>query len=38
VNDYPTSLPFYRLLGDAYMDNGQLQKAVETYRRALDNL
>jgi tetratricopeptide (TPR) repeat protein len=27
-----------RLLGDAYMQNGQLQKAIDTYRQALDNL
>jgi tetratricopeptide (TPR) repeat protein len=27
-----------RLLGDAYMQNGQLQKAVESYRRALEKL
>jgi hypothetical protein len=27
-----------RLLGDAYMRNGQLQKALETYRQALDQL
>jgi tetratricopeptide (TPR) repeat protein len=27
-----------RLLGDAYMRNGQLQKALEMYRQALDHL
>jgi tetratricopeptide (TPR) repeat protein len=27
-----------RLLGDAYMRNGQLQRALETYRIALDDL
>ncbi len=27
-----------RMLGDAYMRNGQLQKALETYRQALDRL
>ncbi len=27
-----------RTLGDAYMRNGQLQKALETYRQALDQL
>jgi tetratricopeptide (TPR) repeat protein len=27
-----------RLLGDAYMRNGQLQRALETYRTALDEL
>jgi tetratricopeptide (TPR) repeat protein len=27
-----------RLLGDAYMRNGQLQKALDTYRRALEQL
>jgi tetratricopeptide (TPR) repeat protein len=30
--------PLQRLLGDAYMQNGQLQKAIDTYRRASDNL
>jgi tetratricopeptide (TPR) repeat protein len=31
--------PFIRhLLGDAYMRNGQLQKALDTYRSALDQL
>jgi tetratricopeptide (TPR) repeat protein len=30
--------PLQRLLGDAYMQNGQLQKAIDTYRQALDNL
>ncbi|MFZ0545164.1 MAG: tetratricopeptide repeat protein [Candidatus Promineifilaceae bacterium] len=30
--------PLHRLLGDAYMQNGQLQKAIDTYRKALDNL
>jgi uncharacterized protein HemY len=27
-----------RLLGDAYMRNGQLQKALDMYRRALDQM
>jgi tetratricopeptide (TPR) repeat protein len=27
-----------RLLGDAYMRNGQLQKALDTYRRALEQM
>jgi tetratricopeptide (TPR) repeat protein len=27
-----------RLLGDAYMRNGQLQRALDAYRQALDNL
>jgi len=27
-----------RMLGDAYMRNGQLQKALETYRQALDQM
>jgi cytochrome c-type biogenesis protein CcmH/NrfG len=27
-----------RVLGDAYMRNGQLQKALDTYRDALDRL
>ncbi len=29
---------FRRLLGDAYMQNGQLQKALDTYRMALDQI
>ena len=29
---------FMKLLGDAYSRNGQLQKAIEIYRQALDNL
>jgi tetratricopeptide (TPR) repeat protein len=29
---------FMKLLGDAYSRNGQLQKAIEIYRLALDNL
>ena len=28
----------YRLLGDAYAQNGQLQKALESYRQALDSM
>jgi cytochrome c-type biogenesis protein CcmH/NrfG len=33
-----TNAGLQRLLGDAYMQNGQLQKAIDTYRQALDNL
>ena len=29
---------FMKVLGDAYSRNGQLQKAIEVYRLALDNL
>lgn len=34
----PDQPAFRRLLGDAYMRNGQLQKALLTYREALDQL
>jgi tetratricopeptide (TPR) repeat protein len=34
----PDQPAFQRALGDAYMRNGQLQKALETYRMALDSL
>jgi tetratricopeptide (TPR) repeat protein len=36
--DYPEQREVRRLLGDAYMRNGQLQKALSTYREALDQL
>ena len=36
--DYPEQREVRRLLGDAYMRNGQLQKALFTYREALDQL
>jgi cytochrome c-type biogenesis protein CcmH/NrfG len=35
AHDQPVLL---RLLGDAYMENGQLTRALESYRRALDLL
>ncbi len=35
---YPEQRELRRLLGDAYMRNGQLQKALSTYREALDQL
>ena len=38
VSAYPQQLEIHRLLGDAYMRNGQLQKALVTYRQALDRL
>ena len=38
VTRYNRQPLFTRLLGDAYMRNGQLQKALDMYRRALDQL
>ncbi|MCL4871663.1 MAG: tetratricopeptide repeat protein, partial [Anaerolineae bacterium] len=38
VDSHPSQPLLRRLLGDAYMRNGQLQKALETYRKALDQL
>lgn len=38
VDTHPSQPLLRRLLGDAYMRNGQLQKALETYRKALDQL
>ncbi|MCP4363381.1 MAG: tetratricopeptide repeat protein, partial [Chloroflexi bacterium] len=38
ADEYPQEPAFRRLLGDAYMRNGQLQKALDTYRVALDQL
>ena len=38
VAEHPAQPAFQRALGDAYMRNGQLQKALETYRMALDSL
>jgi len=35
---FPQQIELRRLLGDAYMRNGQLQKALTTYREALDQL
>ncbi|MEZ4642274.1 MAG: hypothetical protein R3E31_05965 [Chloroflexota bacterium] len=36
VHRHPGQPSVRRLLGDAYMRNGQLQKALDTYRHALD--
>ncbi len=36
--DHPDQPLFRHLLGDAYMRNGQLQKALDTYRVALDQI
>lgn len=38
AGEHPEQPAFRRLLGDAYMRNGQLQKALNTYRDALDQL
>ena len=38
VDRYPQRPLLRRVLGDAYMRNGQLQKALETYRQTLDQL
>lgn len=39
VADEHQDQPLFRhLLGDAYMQNGQLQKALDTYRTALDQI
>lgn len=38
VSQHQKEPAFRRLLGDAYMRNGQLQKALSTYRDALDQL
>ena len=38
ADTYPEQPSFRHLLGDAYMRNGQLQKALDTYRMALDQL
>lgn len=38
VAENPDQPAFRRALGDAYMRNGQLQKALDTYRAALDQL
>ena len=45
ISDLETAVAAYddqptlkRLLGDAYARNGQLQKAIEVYRQALNNL
>lgn len=38
VSEHADQPALRRLLGDAYMRNGQLQKALQTYRQALDQL
>ncbi|MCP5096203.1 MAG: hypothetical protein GY943_11675, partial [Chloroflexi bacterium] len=38
TDEFPQQQSIRRLLGDAYMRNGQLQKALNTYREALDQL
>ena len=38
TDHYPDQPRLRRLLGDVYMENGQLQKALECYREALDLL
>jgi hypothetical protein len=36
--NHPGASPLWRVLGDAYMRNNRLQKALEAYRQALDEL
>lgn len=38
ISSYGEQPRLQRLLGDAYVQNGQLKKAIEVYRQALDNL
>ncbi len=38
IEEYGAQIPLQRVLGDAYAQNGQLAKALNTYREALDNL
>jgi tetratricopeptide (TPR) repeat protein len=38
VADQPEEPQLLRLLGDAYMQDGQLQKALSAYRRGIDHL
>jgi tetratricopeptide (TPR) repeat protein len=38
VSDQPEESQLLQLLGDAYMQNGQLQKALRTYRSGIDHL
>jgi len=38
VDQYQNQPALKRLLGDAYTENGQLQKALETYRKALEDI
>jgi hypothetical protein len=36
--NHPGASPLWRVLGDAYMKNNRLQKALDAYRQALDEL
>lgn len=38
ISNYGEQPRLQRLLGDAYVQNGQLKKAIDVYRQALDNL
>ncbi len=38
VKKVPNSSDLFRLLGDAYMQDGQMQKALKTYRKGFDHL
>jgi tetratricopeptide (TPR) repeat protein len=38
IDSYGQQPLLQRLLGDTYVRNGQLKKAVEVYRQALDNI
>lgn len=38
VAEQPDSPDLVKLLGDAYMQDGQMQKALETYRKGFDHL
>lgn len=38
VNQQPNSPELVKLLGDAYMQNGQMQKALSTYRKGFDHM
>jgi tetratricopeptide (TPR) repeat protein len=38
ISNYGEQPRLQRLLGDAYVQNGQIKKAIEVYRQALDNL
>ncbi len=38
VDEQPNSPDLIKLLGDAYMQDGQMQKALKTYRKGFDHL
>jgi tetratricopeptide (TPR) repeat protein len=38
IDAYYSQTALIRLLGDAYTKNGQLQEALEMYKKALDNI